>query len=120
MGSTKLKKIDKNRYRKVYPRFRKLPVNSYMGDGPLIIEPWEVKFVDEESVTFTLKENYDSTPVITATPLGDSNDSDLNIYLTKIEIGGIAAPGSKKASVTIAASTKWTGTVLIQSVKAGT
>ena len=119
MGSTKLKKIDKNRYRKVYPRFRKLPVTSYMGDSELAIETHEIPFNDEETVTFNLRENYSSAPTILVTPYGDSDDADLNIYVTSVVIGGIAAPGSKKASVTLAASTKWTGKVLVQAVHAG-
>ena len=119
MGSTKLKKVDLNRFRKVYPRFRKLPVTSYMGDGPLIMETWEVSFTEEESVSFTLKEDYNSAPVVSLTPYGDGDDSDLNIYITKVEIGGVAYPGSKKCTVTLSASTRWTGKVLLQAVKAG-
>lgn len=119
MGSAKLKKFDKNRYRKVYPRFRKLPVTSYMGDSELVIETREVSFTEEEEVIVTLKENYSSLPTILLTPYGDSDDSDLNVYISKVELGGPAAPGSKKCSITIAVSTRWTGKVLLQAVQAG-
>ena len=119
MGSTKLKKIDKNRWRKTYPRFRKLPITSYMGDDALVIETHEVPFTDTTKVIFVLKENYSGVPSIFLTPYSDSDDSDLNIWVSKVEIGGTTPPGSRKCAVTIETSTKWTGTVLLQSVKAG-
>jgi hypothetical protein len=90
-----------------------------MGDGPVVMETWEVAFAEEESVVFTLKENYDSAPIVLLTSYGSGDDSDLNVYISKIEIGGVAYPGSKKCSVTIATSTRWTGTVLLQAIKAG-
>ena len=117
MGSTKLKKFDKNRFRKVYPRFRKLPVTSYMGDSELVIETHEVTFTNQSTVEFVLKENYSSTPVITVTPHGDVDD-DINVYITSIVIGGVP-PGGKKCTVTISTSVEYTGIVMLQAISAG-
>jgi len=120
MGSTKLKKIDKNRWRKTYPRFRKLPITSYIGDDELVIETHEVNFTDTVGpVLVQLKENYSGAPAVFITPYSDSFDSDINIWVSKVEIGGTVPPGSKKCTVTLECSAKWTGTVLVQSIKAG-
>jgi len=119
MGSTKLKKIDKNRWRKTYPRFRKLPITSYIGDDALVIETHEVKFTDTTKVLFHLKENYNGVPTVLVTPYSDSFDSDINVWVSKVEIGGTVPPGSKKCTITLECSAKWTGTVFIQSIKAG-
>ena len=116
MGSSKLKKIDKNRFRKVYPRFRKLPVTSYMGDSGLVIETHEVTFTNQDSVQFVLKENYNSAPVVTLTPLGD--EADINFFVTSIVIGG-TPPGGKKCTVTLSSSVPFTGIVMLQAVSAG-
>jgi len=118
MGSTKLKKFDKNRFRKVYPRFRKMPVPSFMGDSELVIETHEVTFTNQDSVQFVLKENYSSAPIVTLTPMGHDEDSDINVYVTSIVIGG-TPPGGKKCTVTISTSTPYTGTVMLQAISAG-
>ena len=117
MGSTKLKKIDKNRFRKVYPRFRKLPVPSFMGDSELVIETHEVTFTNQSTVQFVLKENYSSAPVVTVTPHGDEDD-DINAYITSIVIGG-TPPGGQKCTVTISTSDTYTGIVMLQAISAG-
>ncbi len=117
MGSSKLKKFDKNRFRKIYPRFRKMPIYSYMGDAELVIEAHEVTFTATDEVAFQLKENYTSSPNVTCTPMGEQH-SDVNIFIAKVEIGGVP-PGGLKAVVTIRTSTTWTGTVFLQAVKAG-
>ena len=117
MGSSKLKKFDKNRFRKVYPRFRKMPVYSYMGDAELVIEAHEVTFTAVDEVTFQLKENYSSTPNVTVTPVGEHH-ADINVFIAKVEVGGVP-PGGRKAVVTIRTSATWTGKVFLQAVKAG-
>ena len=117
MGSTKLKKIDKNRFRKVYPRFRKLPVTSYLGDSELIIETHEITFTNQDQVQFVLKESYTTAPVVTLTPLG-VDDDDINVYVTSIVIGG-TPPGGRKCTVTISTSVPYTGTIMLQAVSAG-
>jgi hypothetical protein len=121
MGSSKLKKIDKNRWRKTYPRFRKLPVTSYMGDAELVIETHEVTFTKTSEVIFHLKEQYRSAPSITATAFGSGtgeDSADVNIWIAKVEVGGVP-PGGRRVAVTIRASVEWTGKVLVQAIKAG-
>jgi len=88
-----------------------------MGDAELVIEAHEVTFTATDEVAFQLKENYTSSPNVTCTPMGEQH-SDVNIFIAKVEIGGVP-PGGLKAVVTIRTSTTWTGTVFLQAVKAG-
>jgi len=88
-----------------------------MGDAEMVIEAHEVTFTNTDEVAFQLKENYTSAPNVTCTPVGEHH-SDINIFIAKVEVGGVP-PGGRKAIITIRASATWTGTVFLQAVKAG-
>jgi len=120
MGSVKIKRYDRNRFRKVYPRFRVLPDESYKADGPLSIESREISFNDEDTLTFQLAEDYNTAPTVTVTPFseGTNQTSDIVVYVETVTVSGVP-PGGRKATVVLKASAKYTGKVFVQSIKAG-
>ena len=120
MGSVKIKRYDRNRFRKVYPRFRVLPDESYKADGPLSIESREISFDNQDSVTFQLAEDYNTAPTVTVTPFseGSNETSDIVVYVETVTVTGVP-PGGRKAIVVLKSSAKYTGKVFVQSIKAG-
>ena len=85
--STKTKKRNRNRFRKVYPFLRFKPVNEYVLDKPTTIEVGEVAFSNTSGpVTFTYCDTYNSVPVITAIAVDSSsnNTANVNIFISAI------------------------------------
>ena len=101
--STKSKKRDKNRFRKVYPFLRRKPINEYVLDKSTTIEIGEVTFNDASSGSYTFSEIYDAVPNITAIAVDtESNDTaNVNVFISEIS----------QTSVTFKSSNKFTGKV---------
>jgi len=113
MGSSRIKKYDRNRWRKVYPRIRVMPSNSFKATKHMVIETMEIEFNGDDRITFDLKERYETAPTIVVTPMGDN--SDLNVYVESVAITGGVPPGRGIAQITLAASAECVGSVWLQS-----
>ena len=114
MGSSRIKKYDRNRFRKVYPRIRVLPSNSFRATKEMIIETMEVDMEGLTTKTFDLAEQYKSAPTIVLTPF--DNEGDVNVYVTSVQVGVGVPPGRGLATVTISSSVGFAGKVLVQSI----
>jgi len=101
-----IKKQDKNRYRKVYNFIRRKPDNEFISTNSGIIESAEVSFSSSTSESYTFKEEYDSSPIVTVgSPAAVSGG--INIYVSALS----------STAVTITASSSFTGTVSVIIVK---
>ena len=114
MGSSRIKKYDRNRWKKVYPRIRVMPSNSYKGTKHMVIETMEVAFNGSDEITFDLEERYETTPTIVVTPIGE--ESDINVYVKSVTLISGVPPGRGVARITLAASVGYAGSVWLQSI----
>ncbi len=112
MSSAKTKKFDRNRFRKVYPRFRVLPSWSIRSDKEIVLETLRVKFKNQDQINFELNGRYTSTPGVVVTPIGDIGD--VNIFIQAISLGSVPAAGGKTVNVTLGASVSFEGEVFVQ------
>ena len=110
--AVKSKSIDRNRFRKVYPRFRPEPNPGFMSDGRVSLESFIVNFNNEDEKTFLLEGRYQGVPSVSITPLGDIND--VNLYIEHVILGSVPSNHGKTVEVKIAASTSFTGQVHVQ------
>ncbi len=103
MASTKFKKRDLNRYRKIYPYLRRKPVWSYCADKEVIIEVGSITFTNSNSESHTFSENFSEAPTVTAIAYDSEGNSsaDVNVFITSVS----------KTQVTIGVSNNFTGTV---------
>jgi len=112
MGSTKFKKRDKNRFRKVYPYLRVRPKNSYVADKEVIIEAGDISFTDTNGpVTYTFTETFVSTPTVTAISVDSesNNTADVNIFIDSIST----------TQIQFSSSAAFTGKVHFQAIMVG-
>ncbi len=116
MGSSKTKKYDRNRWRKIYPRFRALPRWGFRSDKEVVLETLKVKFNDQDAITFQLNGRYHFLPGVVVTPLGppDPEGGDVNIFITGITIASVPSAGGKTVTVSLGASVKYNGEVYVQ------
>ena len=110
--AVKTKSYDRNRFRKVYPRFRPEPNPGFMSDGRVVLEALIVNFNDQDRAVFNLEGRYQNIPSVTVTPLGDINN--VNVYISSLKLGSVPASGGKSCQVIIESSTKFTGQVHVQ------
>ena len=95
--STKSKKRDRNRFRKVYPYLRRKPINEYVLDRPTTIEVGEVIFDNTSGpVSFVFNESYDSIPNITAIAVDTENNGSANvsIFIKEVSTTGVVFEAS--------------------------
>ena len=112
MASTKFKKQDKNRFRKVYPYLRVRPVNTYCADKEVVMEVGFVTFSNATGpVTHTFIEKFVSAPLVTATSVdSESNDTaDINVFIDSVST----------TAVQISVSQDFTGTVHFHAIMVG-
>ena len=111
MASTKLKRRDINRFRKVYPYLRRRPVYSFVSDEELVVEVGKITFSNSSSETYTFSEIYGSAPTITAIAVDseDNGTADVNVFITSLST----------TSVTFESSSTFTGQVHFQVIKIG-
>lgn len=114
--SARTKQYDKNRYRKVYPRFRAEPRPGLKieGDGDVVLESIVVNFNNEDQKTLTLDGPYNSVPTVTLTPVGDI--SDVNVFVSSIVLQSVPGSPGKKVFVTINSSASFIGKVHLQAI----
>ena len=113
--AVKTKSYDRNRFRKVYPRFRPAPNPGFRADGRVVIETLVVNFNNEDEKTFNLQGRYDSSPSVSITPLGDINN--VNVYIAHIRLGSVPSNGGKSCEVKIESSAKFTGQIHVQVIE---
>ena len=106
MGIT-FKKRDSNRYRKVYGTFRRpehYTMTTSVGSN-FVIEVAEVFFHDQSSGSYTFKEKFKSTPIVTIV----ATTGDVNVYLSSVSQGGVS----------IEASGDFSGSVFLHAIEVG-
>jgi len=111
MAGVRMKKRDRNRYKKVYPIYRGLPNNVYQSDKEVIIETQDINFNAQAYKSFTLKEAYSTVPIVTVSPLAES---DINLFISSVSVT------DRIATVIVGASAAFSGTVQVQSIMIGT
>ena len=68
MGATTFKKIDRQRYKKIYPAKRRTPRSAVISDKPLILESEKINFTEasgETAANYKFKNVYETVPTIT-------------------------------------------------------
>ena len=115
MGSTKTKSYDRNRFRKVYPRFRPQPSMGIKSDGEVVLEALRVNFANESSKTFVLEGRYSSLPSISLTPLGDINN--VNVWISSAVLSSVPTGGGKTVTVIVETTTAITGIIHLQAMQ---
>ena len=106
MPSTKFKKRDLNRYRKIYPYVRKQPKFAQVSDKKVVIEIGELVYTNSASETYTFVETYSSEPVVGAISYDSegNNSANVNVYISTLTT----------TSVTIKTSQNFTGKIHFQ------
>lgn len=110
----KTKQYDKNRFRKVYPRFRAEPRPGLQVSGNTVLESVVVSFTDQEQKTITLVGPYSSLPSISVTPVGDL--SSVNVFISSAVLQSVPSGTGRAVLVTINASASFTGDVHVQAI----
>ena len=68
---------DLNRYRKIYPFLRRLPLNIVEGD--LIYESKDIGVSNSDQVTITFTTTFSSAPYVTATAYDSASNGQANV-----------------------------------------
>ena len=97
---------NQNQFRKVYPGIRKKPDYMIPGGGSgtgTSVEAGTLTFTSQTSQEYTFTEDYSKNPAVTATAIDSESNgqADINVWIV----------GISTASVTIGASTAFTGKV---------
>jgi len=104
MATTKFKKKDLNRLKKVYPYIRKKPVFGLLSDKEVVIEVGSLYFDGiVDSRTYDFEATFDGIPTITAIAVDTEGygDGNVNVFVSEITT----------QTATIATSQKFTGRV---------
>jgi len=115
MATIKSKSYDRNRFKKVYPRFRPAPNKGLFVDGNVVLEALKINFSNQDSVSFSLANKYAAIPSVTITPVGDINN--VNVWISAISISSVPSGGGRTVNITVAASAKFTGTIQLQAIQ---
>ena len=107
MGSTRFKKRNINRYKKIYPFVQRTPRFVLQSEKEAIIEVANVVFSNEDTKIYEFVESYSSVPIITVAP-SDNNGGDA--YDASVSVMAVLVSTTK---VTLAASQKFTGSVQV-------
>ena len=107
---TTFRKIDKNRFRKIYPINHFPAVDGFLTDKRLVVETQLVSFKNNSVMTVDLEGLYDEIPVIIASGFSENSSeiSNVNVFIDGIEVLG------ETISVTIRSSDAFTGKVALQ------
>lgn len=113
--ASRTKQYDKNRFRKVYPRFRAEPRPGLRADGDVVLETVVVNFNNEDKKSIILDGPYSALPSVTITPLGDINN--VNVFITSLTLASVPAGALRKVFVDIESSAKFVGKVHLQAIQ---
>ena len=111
MSSLRARLVDKNRYSKRYPLVRAPVRLTYMGDSDLAIEIGSIYFDNAESGTLNFDSRFiDSNfQVVAVARSSGTENADVNVFISD----------KSTSSVTIQASSNFTGYVDIFAVRIG-
>lgn len=111
MTSTKFKKRDANRFKKVYPYTPRRPALETVADKSFTLEEGSITLIDTDTGTYTFVEKYSSIPnvVISAYDSEGNNMPAIGINITSISL----------SSVTVSATASFTGKVNVQVLDIG-
>ena len=111
MGSLRAKLIDKNRYAKRYPLIRAPVRTTYLGDSDVEMEVGSIYFDNTDSETLTFDAPFDDANFQVMAVARDAGvgTSNVNIYVSSKSL----------TSVTIQASSNFTGYVDVFAVRIG-
>ena len=109
MGKAVFKRRDKNRFRKVYPYIRKVPVYEYCSSEDIEIEVGEISYNNSSSGTYTFTTVFKNAPMITAVSYDSESNgtADVNVYISSVST----------SSVTIKTSAPFTGKVHFHAIR---
>jgi exosome complex RNA-binding protein Csl4 len=68
MAGTKFKRIDRQRFKKIYPGLRRTPVTATISDQTIILESTQLVFTEASGITqkeFQFQSTYSSVPTVT-------------------------------------------------------
>ena len=107
---TTFRKINKNRFRKIYPINHYPAIDGYQTDKRLVVETKLVNFSNSSSELVVLDGSYEEIPVIIASGYSETSNeiSNVNVFIDNIVVLG------SKINVTIRASDVFTGKVALQ------
>ena len=77
MGATTFKKIDRQRYKKLYPALRKTPRMATISDKSILLESNSIAFSESSGITggtYTFECTYESIPTVTHGVTSTSGD----------------------------------------------
>ncbi len=116
--AARTKQYDKNRFRKVYPRFRAEPRPGLLvqGKGDVVLESVIVNFDDQDLKDVTLLGPYNNMPSVTVTPLGDINN--VTVFITNLELQSVPAGTGKRVFLRLETGANITGKVHVQAMLA--
>ena len=118
MGSVRTKKVDRNRFKKVYPRFRNLPNFVLQTSGEVRLEAMEIDFTNQSSATVILLERYTSLPSIVVSSKGAGSSANVNVWVSSASLGGgVPTGGGYPVTVTVSSSDTFTGQVTLQAIQ---
>ena len=83
--SSKLSRIDKNRYAKIYPILHRTPRFSYQSDGKSSMEFGEICFSNNDTIVYSFLNSYLTVPNVIITPYGD----DINVWIESISLSNV-------------------------------
>jgi len=108
--STKFKKYDRNRFRKIYPINRFPASNSFRSDAEVVMESLILSFSDSERQSTNLQEKYSEIPTIvfSSNSTGVAEIGNVNLFISAISRNEMGV-----VSFTIDASAPFTGDVSI-------
>ena len=118
--SARTKQYDRNRFRKVYPRFRAEPRPGLQieGSGDVVLESVILDFNDEAIKSVTLDGPYTTAPTVTVTAVGDdAPGADINLFIRSVELQSVPSGAGRRAIAVIEASANFTGKVHIQAMQ---
>ena len=107
---TTFRKINKNRFRKIYPINHYPPVDGFLTDKQLVVETKLVDFNNTDLERITLDGAYSETPVIIVSGFNENSNaqSNVNLYIDSIRtLDG-------RIQVDIGASEVFTGKAALQ------
>lgn len=111
MGTLRAKIVDKNRLSKRYPLIRAPARFTYMGDSDMAIEVGSIYFDNAESGTLTFDAQFIDADyqVVAMTRSSNNETADVNVFVSN----------KSQNSVTIQASSNFTGYVDVFAVRVG-
>lgn len=110
---TTFKKIDKNRFKKIYPVNRRPPKEGYTSDKGLVVETQTVDFSNEYSKRIKLDGKYTAMPTVVVSSFSTTSESNgnVNLFISSLTFSGDFLYAQ------IEASDKFTGTAALQVIE---